>query len=106
MDSDWFIRATARSEPCYLKEVLALWRVTPQAKTSSGGPARRAEIAAISRKHAGFWQPTNLVYLLDRLSWAAERRIGNAAAGRLLLSVLGTVARSFKARFLTGMYQD
>jgi len=65
-DWDWFIRAGYIASPHYIPETLAMARVTDDTKTMSGGAARRAEVASISRHHGGFWQPTNMVWLARR----------------------------------------
>ena len=67
MDWEWLLRATALAQPHYLRIDLARWRFRPGIKTVSGGWARRAEIAEISRRYGGVRQPTYLLYRLDRL---------------------------------------
>src|SRR5207247_2013612 len=84
MDWEWLLRATAIARPHFLPAELASWRMGPEIKTVSGGHRRRAEIAAVSRRHGGFWQPTYLVYLLDRASWRTGERLGNGLAFRAL----------------------
>lgn len=73
-DWDWFIRAGQRSTPRYLRQVFALARITHDTKTMSGGSKRRAEVAAIARRHGGFMQPTNLIWLARRLGETIEEK--------------------------------
>jgi glycosyltransferase involved in cell wall biosynthesis len=79
MDWEWLLRATALGRPDYVPVDLARWRVRPGIKTFSGGWARRAEIAEISRRYGGAWQPTYLAYRLDH----AVRRINDYPGNRL-----------------------
>ena len=80
MDWEWFLRATAVTEPHFEPVELARWRIHPEIKTTAGGDRRRAEIAAVSRRHGGVWQPTYIVFLLDRVAWSLERRLGPGLA--------------------------
>lgn len=105
MDWEWFLRATAVSEPHFEPVELALWRIHPEIKTATGGERRRAEIAAVSRHHGGFWQPTNLVYLLDRIAWGAERRLGAGRAYRLYRHATTPVRWLLKKRLWKDRYQ-
>jgi glycosyltransferase involved in cell wall biosynthesis len=83
MDWEWFLRATNFTDPHYLPVDLALWRVRSDIKTVYGGWPRRLEIANISRRYGGVWQPTYLVYLLDRMVWLLNRSLGSGSIGRL-----------------------
>jgi hypothetical protein len=74
-------------------------------KTATGGERRRAEIASVSRHHGGFWQPTNLVYLLDRIAWGAERRLGAGRAYRLYRHATTPVRWLLKKRLWKDRYQ-
>ena len=76
MDWDWFIRATARTKAEYLPVDLARFRLRPGIKTFSGGRAREAEIAEVSRRYGGKCQPTYLMYQLNRLGWSLTCRLG------------------------------
>jgi glycosyltransferase involved in cell wall biosynthesis len=105
MDWEWLLRATAVTEPHYVPVELASWRIRPEIKTASGGTRRRAEIAAMSRRHGGVLQPTYLVYLLDRLAWRAEERLGRGRAFRLLQSLAAPVRWLLKGRLWRGRYQ-
>jgi len=80
MDWEWFLRATAVTEPHFEPVDLARWRIHPEIKTTAGGERRRAEIAVVSRRHGGVWQPTYIVFLLDRVAWSLERRLGPGLA--------------------------
>jgi glycosyltransferase involved in cell wall biosynthesis len=106
MDWEWFLRATAVTQPHYLPTDLASWRIRPDIKTQYGGPARRAEIAAISVKYGGFWQPTNLVYQLDRLSSGIRERLGNGRVRRLFDYLATPVRRLVKDRLWPRRYQN
>jgi hypothetical protein len=105
MDWEWLIRATAVTQPHYLPVELASWRIRPEIKTALGGMQRRAEIAAVSRRHGGVLQPTYLVYLLDRLSWRAEERLGAGRAFRALQRLATPVRWVLKERVWRGRYQ-
>lgn len=106
MDWDWFIRATARTRPHYLPVDLARWRFHPEIKTHAGGRERRAEIAAISRRYGGVWQPTYLVYQLDRLSWW----LSDGSSGTVLARAVKALSRPLrwllKDRLWKGRYQE
>jgi glycosyltransferase involved in cell wall biosynthesis len=84
MDWDWFIRATAHTRADYLPVDLARFRLRPEIKSLSGGAARAAEIAAISRRYGGRFQPTYLQFLLLQLRSRLARRYGS---GRLSIGV-------------------
>lgn len=84
MDWEWLIRATALSRPHYLPIDLAYWRIRPEIKTMAGGQARRVEIASISRRYGGVWQPTYIVYRLDELATSMSRRFGRTPLGWFL----------------------
>jgi glycosyltransferase involved in cell wall biosynthesis len=105
MDWEWLIRATAVVQPHYLPTELACWRVRPDIKTVSGGLRRRAEIAAVSRRYGGFWQPTNLVYLLDRLAWHTEERLGRGLPLRAVQRLAAPLRWLLKDRVWKGRYQ-
>jgi glycosyltransferase involved in cell wall biosynthesis len=105
MDWEWLIRATAIARPHFLPVELASWRVGPEIKTRSGGARRRAEIAAVSRRHGGFWQPTYLVYLLDRLSWRTAELLGNGRAFRLVQRVSAPLRWLLKDKIWNRRYQ-
>ena len=106
MDWDWFIRATVWTTPHYLEVDLARWRVRPENKTFAGGYDRRGEIARISRRYGGVWQPTYLVYQLDRLSW----RLSGGSSGRVLAGVVRFLSQPLrwllKSQLWKGRYQD
>jgi glycosyltransferase involved in cell wall biosynthesis len=92
MDWEWLLRATALAQPHYLRADLARWRFRPGIKTLSGGWARRAEIAEISRKYGGVLQPTYLLYRLDRFVLSITRgplreRSAIKLAGYLLVPI-------------------
>jgi glycosyltransferase involved in cell wall biosynthesis len=76
MDWDWFIRATARTTAEYVPVDLARFRLRPEIKSLSGGRARAAEIADVSRRYGGKCQPTYLMYQLNRLGWSLTCRLG------------------------------
>lgn len=82
-DWEWFIRASYVAEPHYVPDTFALARVTEDTKTMSGGAKRRAEVAAISRRHGGFWQPTNIVWLARRFAEIVSGRLAPLLPRRL-----------------------
>jgi glycosyltransferase involved in cell wall biosynthesis len=106
MDWEWLIRATAIGRADHLPVELALWRIHPGIKTEAGGRHRRAEIAAISRRYGGFWQPSHLAYLWDRVAWWLEERLGPGRAFRLLKFLTLPVGWLLKARVWRGRYLD
>jgi glycosyltransferase involved in cell wall biosynthesis len=104
MDWEWLLRATELTCPHFLPVDLARWRVRPGIKTLSGGWARRAELAEISRRFGGRWQPTYLVYRLDR---AARRIAGyprSKLAGRLTFYLLASLPWALKKTVWRGRY--
>jgi glycosyltransferase involved in cell wall biosynthesis len=105
MDWEWLLRATAIARPHFLPNELASWRVGSTIKTVSGGARRRAEIAAVSRRHGGVWQPTYLVYLLDRASWRAAERLGEGRALRLLQRAVAPLRWLLKDKIWDERYQ-
>jgi glycosyltransferase involved in cell wall biosynthesis len=72
-DWEWFIRASRYTTPRYMRHLFALARITMDTKTMSGGDRRRDEVAAISRRHGGFMQPTNLIWVAWRLGEAIRK---------------------------------
>jgi glycosyltransferase involved in cell wall biosynthesis len=84
MDWDWFIRATTYSRADHLPIDLARFRLRPEIKSLSGGRARAAEIAAISRHYGGNLQPTYLQFQLLRFGWSLSERAGTRPVGRLV----------------------
>jgi glycosyltransferase involved in cell wall biosynthesis len=83
LDWDWFIRATSLTAPHFVEIDLAGYRLTDEIKSLSGGQRRRAELAAISRRHGGWRQPTNLVYQLDRCANWMDMRFGRTGWRRI-----------------------
>jgi glycosyltransferase involved in cell wall biosynthesis len=75
MDWDWFIRATTQRRPDYLPLDLARYRLRRGIKTLSGGEVRSAEVAAISRRYGGIYQPTHLMYQFSRVGSSLARRV-------------------------------
>jgi glycosyltransferase involved in cell wall biosynthesis len=106
MDWDWLIRATAYGRAQHIPVELARWRVRPGIKTAAGGERRRAEVAAISRRHGGFWQPTHLVYLWDRAAWRLARRIGTGRAFRIIKRATSPLGWLLKERAWKNRYLD
>ena len=104
MDWEWLLRATALGRPEYIPIDLARWRIRPGIKTLSGGWTRRAEIARISRRYGGIWQPTYLAYQLDD----AVRRIndypGNRLARHLAYCLVAPVPWLLKRTLWRGRY--
>jgi glycosyltransferase involved in cell wall biosynthesis len=89
MDWDWFIRATLLSRPHYVPVDLARCRAWPRTKTSSGGRPRQTEIAAICRRYGGIFQPTHMVYQLDRFTSTLTHRLGPGHLGSAVRRALG-----------------
>jgi glycosyltransferase involved in cell wall biosynthesis len=61
-DWDWFIRASRQTTFRFLDVDVARYRLTGENKSTSGGEARQAELAAIARRHGGRRQPTYLYW--------------------------------------------
>lgn len=93
MDWEWLLRATKTSQPCFIPEDLAGWRITPEIKTMRGGDVRRFELAEISRKYGGRWQPTYLAYQLDTFGRQIEERL---PFGRILRYAVIGVRRALQ----------
>jgi glycosyltransferase involved in cell wall biosynthesis len=106
MDWEWLLRATAVTEPHYLPMPLASWRMHDDIKTVTGGRARRAEIAAVSRCYGGFWQPTQLVYLLHQTAWRMQELVGNGRVYSLLSRPAKPVLRLLTERLWKDRYQS
>ena len=72
LDWDFFIRVTKQHRIAFLDTVLAEVVLDGTHKTATGGLAKTRELARISRRHGGWWQPTNLFchYVLA-LHWLA-----------------------------------
>jgi glycosyltransferase involved in cell wall biosynthesis len=68
-DWEFFIRAYLNTELHYIPEFLANYRLRDDMKTKIGGQARHAELARITRRYGGWWQPTNLLYQAARLQY-------------------------------------
>jgi len=105
MDWEWLLRATAVARPHFLPVELASWRIGPEIKTRSGGEQRRAEIAAVSRRHGGRLQPTYLIYLLDRASWRVSERLGDGLAFRFVRHLATPVRWLLKDKLWGRRYQ-
>ena len=104
MDWEWLLRATALAEPHYIPVDLALWRVRSDMKTVYGGWPRRKEIAHISQKYGGIWQPTHLVYQLDRMGRWCNRILGGGRAGRMAQYLFGLIPWVLKTTLWRGRY--
>lgn len=61
-DWEFFIRAYLNTGLCYVPQFLANYRLQANMKSRTGGQARHAELAKITRSYGGWWQPTNLLY--------------------------------------------
>ena len=83
LDWEWLIRATSHTHPHHVQARLGDWRITPYVKSFSANKARRAELASISRRYGGFWQPTNLIYHADRLANWMDERFGRGRIARI-----------------------
>jgi len=105
MDWEWLIRATTSIQPDYLPVDLACWRIRPDIKTERGGRSRRAEIAEINRKYSGLWQPTYLVYQLDRLAWWMNDHLGHGVTSRMLQFLATPIRWMLKEKLWRGRYQ-
>jgi glycosyltransferase involved in cell wall biosynthesis len=103
LDWEWFIRASKVGRTFFIPDDLADWRITPEIKSVSPDPARRAELASISRRHGGVIQPTYYMYQLDRLAYWASNRLGRSLLGRLPQFPL-TAIRLLLRKRLAGRY--
>jgi glycosyltransferase involved in cell wall biosynthesis len=105
MDWEWLLRATALTQPHYLRLDLARWRFRSGIKTVSGGWARRAEIAEISKKYGGVRQPTYLLYRLDRLISSMERgQLGKRSADQMIGYLLAPMSWILKMTLWRGRH--
>jgi glycosyltransferase involved in cell wall biosynthesis len=104
MDWEWLLRATALSPPHYRPVDLARWRVRPGIKTFSGGWARREEIAGISRRYGGSWQPTYLAYRLDHAVWCLTSYAGTSLVSRVLYYLLAPIPWVLKRSLWRGRH--
>ena len=104
MDWDWLLRATTFTQPHYLPVSLALWRLRADIKTVYGGWPRRMEIANISRKYGGIWQPTYLVYQHDRLMRWLNHALGGGTAAWLAKYLFGSIPWILKRTLWKGRY--
>jgi len=101
LDWEWFIRATAVGNAQFIPHDLAAWRITPDIKSVSADPARRAELASISRKHGGIFQPMYYMYKLDWLAEWMTDQFGQSFPGRFPqfpLTVIRLILRKHLAR--------
>jgi hypothetical protein len=105
MDWDWLLRATAVTRPHFLPVELASWRIGPEIKTRSGGERRRAEIAAVSKRHGGRLQPTYLVYQLDRALWRVSEHLGDGLVFRLVRGLATPIRWLLKDKLWRRRYQ-
>lgn len=83
LDWEWFIRSTALGNAQFIETDLAGYRLAEGIKTLSGGERRRAELAAISRRYGGWYQPTNLIYQLDRCANWMDTKLGRRGWRRI-----------------------
>jgi glycosyltransferase involved in cell wall biosynthesis len=83
MDWEFFIRITKQFRTAKLDEVLAEVVMDGQHKTATGGIKKTRELARISRRHGGWWQPTNLFcqYVIA-LNWLTAPWAGRPATQR------------------------
>jgi glycosyltransferase involved in cell wall biosynthesis len=65
-DWDFYIRAHLHTKLHYIPEFLANFRLHNMMKTNTGGAKRHAEVAKITRRYGGWWQPTNIYYQAAR----------------------------------------
>lgn len=72
-DWEFFLRAHLEGGMHYVPEFLANYRLHDTMKTRSGGEARHAELASISRRYGGWGQPTNVVYQAARPRYLISR---------------------------------
>ncbi|MDD4985888.1 MAG: glycosyltransferase family 2 protein [Dehalococcoidales bacterium] len=62
LDWDYFIRVFHSYRIDYIPVDLALCRIHDKMKTRNGGIVRYREMAEISKKYGGWWQPMHLLY--------------------------------------------
>ncbi len=72
-DWEFFIRAYLNTDLHYVPEFLANYRLHGGMKTKTGGESRHAELAKITRRYGGWWQPTNLIYQAARPQYLIKR---------------------------------
>lgn len=71
-DWDFYIRAHMQTKLHYVPEFLANYRLHDVMKTNTGGAKRHAELAKITRRYGGWWQPTNVLYQAARPRYLIE----------------------------------
>lgn len=70
-DWEFYIRAHMQAKVHYVPEFLANYRLHSSMKTQAS-QARHAELAGITRRYGGWWQPTNLIYQASRPSYLVK----------------------------------
>ena len=106
-DWEWFIRAHSRTELHYVPEFLANFRLHSHMKTRTGGKTRHAELAKLSRRHGGWWQPTNLVYQANRPHYFVTALTSNWPKwGRRPLKLLSKAPAFVLSRVYTGRFMS
>ncbi len=106
-DWEFFIRAYLHTEMRYLPEFLANYRLHDQNKTLTGGEARQAELARITRLYGRWWYPTNAVYQSSR-PWYFMRRLTSRWPIIIAkpLRFISVVPLSILARLVAGKFMS
>lgn len=76
-DWEWFIRASRQTPFQYVPHFLANYRIHSEAKTRTGGMARRMEHARVTRKYGGWWHPNHVVQQARHVTYRAEQLVAS-----------------------------
>jgi len=71
-DWDFYIRAHMHTKLHYIPEFLANYRLHGIMKSNTGKAKRHAELATITQRYGGWWQPTNIYYQAARPRYLIE----------------------------------
>lgn len=74
-DWEWFLRAYSLAAFTYLPEFLAFYRVQPEAKTRTGGMARRLEHGRVTRQYGGWWHPNHVMQQIRYVEYLGQRLV-------------------------------
>ena len=109
-DWEWYIRAKKYTEFFFIHKHIANYRLHSQSKTQTQteGEKRHAELALISRRHGGWFQPTVIMYLATKPSYCLENALTKYKLPHFLDSLVMGVAQVLPrliGRVLKGYYQ-
>jgi glycosyltransferase involved in cell wall biosynthesis len=106
-DWEYFIRANQQTAMCYIPEYLANIRWHSQNKTFTGGAARHAELARITRLHGRWWYPNNLMYQAIRpWYWIKKHTATWPAAITRPLSLIYLIPRFVALHLFGGKFMN